>query len=278
MAARADLPESRVQRQLGTYVAAEILQQVQPEDMPGTSLFLVKGGSQIEMRLGVASSRASKDLDASFRGDFDQMYARAQLAFRAGWNGFTAELTRPEVIKVPGVVVPPIRFKAKLMYRGFAFCTVPLEVSPAEASSGNESDTITPSPLAHLGLRGLGLPESSKVDCLSLRYQVAQKLHACTELPDGKDNERAHDLVDLQLLMGLLDPDNLQAVRSACEETFASRDGQLWPPALQPPPSWTELYRAARADVLDADVLNLAPTVEDAIVIVQDLINAIASA
>lgn len=127
-------------------------------------------------------------------------------------------------------------------------------------------------------MRSLGLPESSKVDCLSLRYQIAQKLHACTEQPDDKDNERAHDLVDLQLLMGLLDPDNLQAVREACEEIFASRDRQVWPPALQTPLPWAGLYGAARADVLDADALNLAPTIKDAVVVVQELINAIATA
>lgn len=64
----ADLPEGRVQRQLGVLVVAELLGRVRNEN--GQQLFLVKGGSSIELRLGVASSRTTKDLDAVFRGDF----------------------------------------------------------------------------------------------------------------------------------------------------------------------------------------------------------------
>lgn len=278
LAAKAALPEGRVQRQLGMYVAAEILQQVQPAGELGASLFLVKGGSQIEMRLGIARSRASKDLDASFRGDFDEMYGQARDAFGNGWNGFTAELTPAEVFAVPGVMVPPVRFKAKLKYRGFSLCTVPLEVSPAEASSGVEHDAITPSPLAHIGLEGLGLPANSKVACLALRYQIAQKLHACTEALEHRDNERAHDLVDLQLLMGLVDSRALQPVLAACEEIFAARAMQVWPPTLQPADSWVRLYPAARADVLEADALGLVRTIDEAVVVVQGFIATITAA
>lgn len=60
LAAKAALPEGRVQRQLGTYVAVEILQQVQAVGEPGTCLFLVKGGSQIEMRLGISRSQGPR--------------------------------------------------------------------------------------------------------------------------------------------------------------------------------------------------------------------------
>lgn len=277
LAAKAALPEGRVQRQLGTYVAAEILQQLQAVGEPGASLFLVKGGSQIEMRLGISRSRASKDLDASFRGDFDQMYGHVREAFGIGWNGFTAELTPAETIAVPGLVAP-VRFKAKLKYRGFPFCTVPLEVSPAEASSGEEHDEIAPALLAHIGLEGLGLQANSKVACLALRYQIAQTLHACTEVFEGKDNERAHDLVDIQLLMDLVDPAAIQPLLAACREIFVARAMQAWPPTLQPPESWAKLYPAARADVLEADALGLAGTIEEAVVVVQGYIAAIAGA
>ncbi len=278
LAAKAALPEGRVQRQLGTYVAAEILQQVQAGGEPGTSLFLVKGGSQIEMRLGISRSRASKDLDASFRGDFDQMYGRAREAFGIGWNGFAAELTPAETIAVPGLLVAPVRFKAKLKYRGFPFCTVPLEVSPAEASSGEEHDEIAPALLAHIGLEGLGLQANSKVACLALRYQIAQKLHACTEVLEGKDNDRAHDLVDIQLLMDLVDPTAMQPLLAACQEIFLARAMQAWPPTLQPPGSWAKLYPAARADVLEADALGLAGTIEEAVAVVQGFIATITEA
>lgn len=40
---------------------------------------------------------------------------------------------------------------------------------------------------------------------MTLPWQIAQKLHAVTAvLPEPKVNDRAHDLVDLQLLEALL--------------------------------------------------------------------------
>jgi len=80
----ADLPEGRVQRQLGVLVVAELLGRVRNEN--GQQLFLVKGGSSIELRLGVASSRTTKDLDAVFRGTFSRMYNTARDAL-AGPTG-----------------------------------------------------------------------------------------------------------------------------------------------------------------------------------------------
>jgi hypothetical protein len=46
----------------------------------------------------------------------------------------------------------------------------------------------------------LGLPVPQLVPTLALKHQIAQKLHACTT-PDETAwvNDRAHDLVDLQL-------------------------------------------------------------------------------
>jgi hypothetical protein len=46
--------------QLDVLVVAELLGRVRNEN--GQQLFLVKGGSSIELRLGVASSRTTKDL------------------------------------------------------------------------------------------------------------------------------------------------------------------------------------------------------------------------
>lgn len=105
----ADLPEGRVQRQLGVIVVAELLGRVRSEN--GQQLFLVKGGSSIELRLGVAGSRTSKDLDAVFRGNFSLMYDAARDALVGGWNGFSAVVTPPEEIDAPGLATKPRRFK-----------------------------------------------------------------------------------------------------------------------------------------------------------------------
>jgi hypothetical protein len=38
-----------------------------------------------------------------------------------------------------------------------------------------------------------------------VRYQIAQKLHAVTERPSGRENARYWDLIDLLLLRGLVE-------------------------------------------------------------------------
>lgn len=72
--------------------------------------------------------------------------------------------------------------------------------------------------------------------CLSVRSQIAQKLHACIEVFEaGPANARFRDLIDVLLLRELLNPDDLLHVRAACVETFTLRDKHTWPSALTTP-------------------------------------------
>lgn len=96
--------------------------------------------------------------------------------------------------------VKPRRFTAKLSYRGRAFASVPVEVSSVEVGNADQFDTLTSDAL---GL--VGVPTTVAVPCMTIPWQIAQKLHAVTAvLEEPKVNDRAHDLVDLQLLEGLL--------------------------------------------------------------------------
>lgn len=48
---------------------------------------------------------------------------------------------------------------------------------------------------------------------MSVRYQIAQKIHACTEVPeDDRPNDRFRDLIDIQLLHELIPPDGLASL------------------------------------------------------------------
>ena len=83
-----------------------------------------------------------------------------------------------------------------------------------------------------------------RVTCLSLRYQIAQKIHAVTEEPaDGRPNLRYWDLIDLILLRALLEED-LWRVREACLKTFENRATHSWPPDLLVPYAWEQPYMA----------------------------------
>jgi Fe-S-cluster formation regulator IscX/YfhJ len=74
--------------------------------------------------------------------------------------------------------------------------------------------------LAPVRLEG---PET--ISFLPIRYQIAQKLHACTEDAGDPPNQRVRDLHDFILIEELaVRPDDYQAVREACLEVFEGRD------------------------------------------------------
>jgi hypothetical protein len=65
-----------------------------------------------------------------------------------------------------------------------------------EAGNAERFDAILSDALALVGV-----PVAVTVPCMTVPWQIAQKLHACTAtMTPPKTNDRAHDLVDLQLL------------------------------------------------------------------------------
>ncbi|MGH9039766.1 MAG: nucleotidyl transferase AbiEii/AbiGii toxin family protein [Acidimicrobiia bacterium] len=244
-AAAASLPVGRVQRYVGVAVTAQVFAGVADASGPR---FLVKGGSALELRLGLTESRTSKDLDGVFRGDFVDFFSAAVAALRAGWAGFTGRATEPEEIDIPGMRVRPRRFAVKLDFQGRPFITVPVEVAPEEAGIASEYDPVQPADLD--GLTVLGLPRPGPVPCITIRWQIAQKLHACTDPLHGTaPNDRARDLPDILILGSLLDHTDVPAVREACEAVFAARERHTWPPVLVVHPHWPTLYTAAISDL-----------------------------
>jgi hypothetical protein len=245
--------ELRVQRRLAALVVNEIFASV---DVGADPPVLLKGGTALDLRRGSAPARQSKDWDAAVRGDLDEFIEKAREQLAVGWAGFTGLMAREESINVPGLAIPPRRFAVKLSYRGKPFTTVPVEISVVEARAGDEHDVVHVREYDSIGLEPTG-----PVYCLSLRYQIAQKIHACTDPLDGeRPNDRARDLVDLQLLALLLEETyaaTLPAVREACVEIFSSRARHSWPPAVTVWPAWPELYTAAAAAVADEVVADV---------------------
>lgn len=261
--------------QLASYVVTEMLQRSRAAT--GEGLFLIKGGTAIQMRLGLARSRFSKDLDAVFRGTVQDIVTAASAALAADWHGFTAKTARPKPINVPGMPVKPMRFDVQLQYRGQSFAKVPVEVSIAEAGSASTADEITPAAFATIGMEALGLPDVGVASLMPLEYQIAQKLHACSDPGEPpRDNERTHDVVDLLLLLPLLDESAYAATRRACVEIFTNRSRQDWPPQVRAYPDWSRLYRTAVADILEPP--ELPATVEEAIETLQRYIERIEAA
>ncbi len=237
-------------------------------DDSGAPLLLVKGGSSLELRRGIPDSRTSKDFDTVARRDIATVHEQLADAGETGWEGFTATFTVPEEIDVPGMPVKPRRFTAKLSYRGQPFVSVPIEVSNVEAGNADQFDTLTSDAL---GL--VGVPAAVAVPCMTIPWQIAQKLHAVTAVLEApRVNDRAHDLVDLQLLEGLLPDSDLLPTRSACIAVFEARAQHPWPPQVTALPHWPPIYSGALEGL---DHLELAATVEEAVKAVRRFVERI---
>ncbi|MGH9205306.1 MAG: nucleotidyl transferase AbiEii/AbiGii toxin family protein, partial [Acidimicrobiales bacterium] len=245
----------RLQRHVAVLVVAQLAATLADED--GAPLLLVKGGSSLELRRGISGSRTSKDLDTVARQDIESVYEQLADSGEIGWEGFTAIFTPPEEIDVPGLPIKPRRFVAKLSYRSKPFASVPIEVSTVEAGNADQFDTLTSEAL---GL--VGVSADVTVPCMTLPWQIAQKLHAATAvIAAPKVNDRAHDLVDLQLLEVLLGEVDLAKTRFACLAVFAARAQHLWPPTVAALPHWPAIYSRALEGL---GHLELAETVEAA--------------
>lgn len=256
----------RLQQHVAVLVVAQLAATL--TDEAGVPLLLVKGGSSLELRRGIAGSRTSKDLDTVARQDVDSVQERLADAGESGWEGFTAVFTPPEEIDVPGLLVKPRRFVAKLSYRGQSFASVPIEVSTVEAGNVDQFDTLSSDALSLIGL-----PVEVKVPCMALPWQIAQKLHACTAvLAESKVNDRAHDLVDLQLLDALTSDADLAQTRLACVAVFEARAQHKWPPTVAVLPHWPVIYKRALEGL---DGIDLAETVDLAAERVQRFVDRI---
>lgn len=253
----------RVQRWIWFMIIIAVLDTIRDED--GEPLFLIKGGVALELRLRL-TARATTDVDAAFRESMTEMLRHLDEALQKGYGDFTFERTPP----VPVRDTESQRLGIKLSYRGRRWGTVQLEVAAAEGASGTDVEYLDAIEIDQFGLDG-----PDRIACLGVRYQIAQKLHACTEpAPAGEENERFHDLIDLLLLRDLIDPaGGLRAVRMACVDTFAVREKHDWPPAVIVYPSWPEAF-AALAAVQEFPIVDA----EEAARIVQEVIDEIDAA
>ncbi len=138
-----------------------------------------------------------------------------------------------------------MRTDIRLAYKGRPWGTVQLEIAPAEGQAGQEIDRVPARPLDPVQIEG---PE--RIACVSVRYQIAQKIHACTEVfTEGRENDRFRDLIDLPLLRELLAEDELPAVRAACVEIFALRAKHAWPPRVTVYAAWAQGFAAMAAEL-----------------------------
>jgi hypothetical protein len=201
--------------------------------------FTIKGAVALEMRLPL-KARATRDIDlvADDLGNADPL-AALRGALDGSYQGFSFRLKgAPHVMPNESV-----RVQVALDYRGRSWGTVQVDLSPGEGA-GTEVEMVQP-----LGLHPFGLDTPDILPCISLRYHIAQKIHAMTEpaLDEATPNERFRDLVDLLLMRELTS--DLRGVRTACVDVFTLRAKHPWPPMLEPPAFWEEPFASLAEEV-----------------------------
>ena len=228
----------------------------------------VKGGSALKFRYGDAATRFTRDLDIARSEDLSICIRNIGNALQQGWNGFNG-------IVVPGRKANPVGvpdqyvmepYAAKLTYNNKPWMTVELEIGHNEIGDADMFDEAIPKQMQDI-FEELGFPRPRPVRIMTLSHQIAQKLHAVTT-PGGK---RAHDLLDLQLMIGQSTPDYPELKR-ICQRLFTYRKMQTWPPILSAGEDWAERYDTQK------EGLPVLPTVDEAIVWANDLIQRIANA
>jgi len=258
------IPVRRLNLRVSSMMLAGALSRL--NDDQGQPVFIVKGGVAIELRLQ-DDARTTRDVDVILIGDPETLPDRLEEAFEGPYEGFEFIAGEPEPLELR----PHIRrVMIQVLFNGKNFNTLQVEVAPDEAGA-DEFERVDAHDLSKIGLKG-----PDKVPVLRLPWQIAQKLHAVTEEPqdDEKENIRYWDLIDLQLLEALAQKTSIAEIREACEQTFAVRDQQAWPPVIKAYASWAEDYTKVAEETAGLSVTD----VNGAVSVVQGFVDRIAAA
>ena len=217
---------------------------------------VVKGGTAMKLRVGEPGSRFTPDFDASRSAEITLDDYIDELADRLadGWGGFTGTVQQeaaatPDAVAAEYVMQP---FSIRLAYRRRHWLTVAFELGHDEIGSTKHHDLRIADDLITL-FETLGLETPAPIPVLALDHQIAQKLHACTYVnPKTGQNDRAHDLVDLQILEQE-EAIDMAHVAATAKRLFAARQEHAWPPTVVQYDRWETIYTEAATglDVLD---------------------------
>jgi hypothetical protein len=229
---------------------------------------VVKGGSALKLRYGNDATRFTRDLDTARNEDMEEFIEKLRISLSQGWHDFTGIVVRREPAKPKGVppqyVMQP--FEIKLSYNKKSWLTVPLEIGHNELGDADNPEFAIAEDIVEL-FTALGFPAPEPIALMPLRHQVAQKLHGVSE----PGSERAHDLIDLQVMV-LGSELDLLATKETCVRLFAYREAHAWPPTITKGEEWESLYSA------QLENLQIEDSVDSAVAWANELIARIDSA
>ena len=227
--------------QVRTLMANTIIGQLLPKGV-------VKGGCALKLRYGDKTTRFTRDLDTARAGKLVTYLEQLEASLKEGWNGFIGKIVRKEPAKPKGIpgeyIMQP--FEIRISYIGRSWLTVPLEIGHDEIGDTEVFDFTISQEVITIFSK-LGFPAPKPIALLQIHHQIAQKLHALS----AEASERAHDLIDLQLIVKY-DHIDYSLTKNACRRLFAYRRQQAWPPVISAGNGWDTLYgsQIASLDVL----------------------------
>ena len=230
---------------------------------------VVKGGTSLKLRYGEKATRVTKDLDTAWSVDLDSFLKDIGAKLERGWCGFTGDVAvlkqaTPKGIPFEYVMQP---CAVHLNYLGLPWRIVDMEVGHNELGDADAFDIISvPEEIATLA-EYLCFPPLGDIRVMKLEHQIAQKLHGVSE----RGSKRAHDLIDLQLIVSQNAID-LALAASICRQLFRYRRKQPWPTPIVKNENWDAVYADQKGD------LPVLPTVGEAIAWANDLIARIDAA
>ncbi len=251
----------RLSRSLANVIVGQML----PEGV-------VKGGSSLMFRYGIDRTRYTRDIDMARSMEHGEYLAELKKSLAEGWHGFTADLVEvapPTPDGVPSAyIMKP--YDAKVKYLGRSWQTVRIEIGHNEIGDADDYEEFLPEELVK-AFEDLDFPRPRPLRVMMLSYQVAQKLHAVSE----PGSERAHDLIDLQLVV-LHSKIDMADVRSKCVRLFEYRRRHAWPAIVKKGERWDEIYDVAMKTI--GDKTSLCPAVDEAVDWANELIARIDNA
>jgi hypothetical protein len=261
--------DKAIERIFGKYEKSIEIRSIMANTIVGHMLpdAVVKGGSSLKLRYGNSRTRVTMDLDMACRNDIASFVAGLNERLSVGWNGFAGKVVEREPAKPKDVpqeyVMHP--YAVKLTYMGQSWCTVDLELGANEIGDANEADFGLAQDVAEI-FQKLDFPVPDKVPLMKLEYQIAQKIHGVTE----PGSRRAHDLIDLQLMMESAEID-FSYLNAICKRLFAYRKRHSWPANVEKGPDWELIYNEENSKP------SVCRTVDEAIVWGNELIRKIAA-
>lgn len=186
-----------------------------------------------------------------------QLRKNPDASFRVAFTGSLriGRVYNPRALD-PAKLMHPYRVSIGFLGRNWAALDV--EVSGLEIDGQGARKLPIDGDLAAFGAL-FGFGSFAQVGLIDLEYQIAEKIHAVTD----PNYERAHDLVDLQLLWSL--GVNLPLLRGHCLNVFHSRRQQTWPPLpLRPMDGWSLAYKEARDETLGGSHTSILEDIERA--------------